>query len=91
MQSTDLIPGILDAFSRDILPFDGIATPSDEQVIGACSVITRYAGLLQAADLSLSQRQAGALLQARLKADRAARADTIRAQVNDLIDSPISE
>jgi hypothetical protein len=85
MQSTNLIPGILDAFSRDILPFDGVAVPSDEQVMGACAVITRYAGLLQAADLSLSQRDAGAMLQARLNADRKARLPEIKAQVDALI------
>lgn len=89
MQSTNLIPRILDAFSRDILPFDGVAVPTDEQVMGACAVITRYAGLLQAADLSLSQREAGSILQARLKADRAARVDTIRAQVDALINAPV--
>lgn len=85
MQSTNLIPGILDAFSRDILPFDGVAVPSDEQVMGACAVITRYAGLLQAADLSLSRRDAGAMLQARLNADRKARLPEIKAQVDALI------
>ena len=89
MQSTNLIPGILDAFSRDILPFDGVAAPSDEQVMNACTVITRYAGLLQAADLSMSQRQAGALLQSRLLADRKARLPVIAAQVKALINTPV--
>lgn len=91
MKSTTFTPRILDAFSREVSPLLAVAAPTDEQVLTACEVITRYTGLLQAADLSLSQREAGAMLKARIQADRLARRDEIAAQVNALIESPISE
>jgi hypothetical protein len=85
MQSRTFIPRILDAFSRDIRPFDGVMSPTHDTVLDACRVIQHYTGLLQAADLSLSQRDAGAMLQARLNADRKARLPEIKAQVDALI------
>jgi len=87
--SKNFIPMILDAFSIEILPFDGAVNQGPEWALAACSVIQRYAGLLQAADLSLSQRQAGAMLQARLIADRKARLPEITEQVNALINTPV--
>ena len=87
--TTLLIPRILDAFSADIRPFDAVVAPSHDQVLDACEVITHYIGLLQAADLSLSQRQAGSILSARLHADRQARRDEIAANVDALIKAPI--
>lgn len=89
MKSTTFIPRILDAFSREIAPFLAVAAPTDQQVIAACDVVTRYSGLLQAADLTLSQRGAGFMLQERLQSDRLARRDDITTQVNGLIDSSI--
>lgn len=87
--SRTFIPQILDAFSRDIRPFDGVSDPSHDAVLAACRVIQHYAGLLQAADLSLSQREAGAILQARLIADRKARLPETAAQVDALINTPV--
>ena len=83
------IPQILDAFSRDIRPFDGVSDPAHDAVLAACRVIQHYAGLLQAAALSLSQRAAGAMLQARLIADRKARLPEIIAEVDALINAPV--
>lgn len=89
MKSKTFVPRILDAFGTEISPFVGVAAPTDEQVIAACGVITRYTGLLQLADLTLSQREAGALLTARIRSERLARRDDIAAQVNDLINTPV--
>lgn len=93
-QSRTFIPRILDAFSRDIRPFD-MADPSHGRYldyapeINAAEVVVRYVGLLQAADLSLSQRDAGAMLVARLIADRRARLNEIEAAALALINTPV--